>query len=299
MLCCALSLCAAHAAGQERYRVVAGCPSQQSFDEKLRTRLEGVAVASGFSTEVRVEQKDAAFSGSVRVQHLSTVRVRTLSATSCADLVDALALSAALAIEELESEASTPPAAPSTTGPPAAKPIQASHAPTAPRIGGGLSLPFRSTAGPDGALGFGALAIVEARGVGFAPGAQLHVYYHAATARGATGSAKLTTLGAALDACPWRFSTNWSFGPCLSFEIASLRAEAQGVALPKNPARLSLVVAAGGRGRVHVSPAFALEGELFALVPLVRHRFVFDTGESVFQLPAVGARTGLSAVILF
>lgn len=298
MLCCALSLCTALAAGQERYRVVAGCPNQQSFDEKLRTRLEGVAVASGFSTEVRVEQKNAAFSGSVRVQHLSTVRVRTLSATSCADLVDALALSAALAIEELESEASTP-AAPNAAEPPAEKPIEAPHARSTPRIGGGLSLPFRSTAGPEGALGFGALAIVEARGAGFAPGAQLHVYYHAATAHGATGSAKLTTLGAAVDACPWRFSTNWSFGPCLSFEIASLRAEAQGVALPKNPARLSLVVAAGGRGRVHVSPAFALEGELFALVPLVRHRFVFDTGESVFQLPAVGARTGLSAVILF
>ncbi|HMR07539.1 MAG TPA: hypothetical protein PKA88_17275, partial [Polyangiaceae bacterium] len=137
VLCCALSLCAAHAAGQERYHVAAGCPSQQSFDEKLRARLEGVALASGFSIQVRVEQKDAAFSGSVRVEHAATVRVRTLSAASCAELVDALALSAALAIEELQSETNTP-AAPSAAAPPAEKPLEAPHAPFTPRIGGGL-----------------------------------------------------------------------------------------------------------------------------------------------------------------
>jgi hypothetical protein len=294
----ALLLHAASATPQERYRVAPGCPSEQSFEQKLRERLEGVTTASGYSTEVHVERAEATFRGSVRVLRGSTVRVRTLSHVSCSELIDALALSAALAIEELEQEKPAEPAqaTPERQSP---SPPLTPHPAATPRIVAGVSLPYRTTVGPAGAFGVGAFLGVEAPGVGFAPAALLHFYYHAATARGATGSAELTTIGAALDACAFRVGDAWSFTPCGSFEIASMRAEARGVALPKNPARVTFSVGAGGRGRFQPIARLALGADLGLVVPLVRHRFVFDSGEVVFQLPRAGLRAGLSAAYLF
>ena len=287
-------LCAPRAtAGDETYVVAAGCPPRQDFDRKLRERL-GETQPGSYTTEVRVEEGNSDYSGTVRVTTRNTLRVRTLSAASCSELVDALALSAALSIEDVEREAGqTPPAKePQTSPDPKPKPIKREPL----RFGAGLSLPYRSTVGPDGALGVGALLTLEAPGEGFAPSMLLHGFRHSATARGSAGSADLTTWGAAVDACPLRFGTHLSLVPCLSFEIASLSAEARGVSFPKDSSRVTLAVGAGARGRFVVTPRFALSAELFLLIPLGRHSFSFDTGERVFETPSAGARAALAAV---
>ncbi|MEZ4219330.1 MAG: hypothetical protein R3B13_00285 [Polyangiaceae bacterium] len=293
---CAIVFAATSSAFANDYQVPSGCPSRAEFERKLDERVQS-APSRAYRTQVNVEVKDDELTGSVRISSGSELTVRTLSASSCSELIDALALSAALAIDELEEAAAAPPK-PS----PAAPPEPAPTAPPEPsftsrlEFGAGLALPYRTATSESGSLGVGALFTVAVRGTGLAPSGALHLERHGGRAQGTTGSADLTWFGAALDLCPVRFGDPWFVAPCMTAELASLTAEARGVKFPRDPARLVFASGAGGRGGLRPLPWLELAAEAFVLGSISRPSFTFDNGETVFEVPAVAGRLGFAVV---
>jgi hypothetical protein len=117
-----------------QYHAPANCPNQVFFNERMRARLnaDGVRARPGARLTVQVELAAAGARGSVRIQQQGSSAQRSLEAGSCKEVVEGLALIAALAI-------ATPPGRPvaredSTRARSDARAPSAAHSPDAPSI---------------------------------------------------------------------------------------------------------------------------------------------------------------------
>jgi hypothetical protein len=101
------------------YHAPEGCPDQAFFDERMQARLraDGVRARPGSRLEIYVELAASGATGRVRIHQGKSNAQRSLDAGSCKEVVEGLALIAALAL-----------ASPKTSPPPAQ-----THAHTEPR----------------------------------------------------------------------------------------------------------------------------------------------------------------------
>jgi hypothetical protein len=316
------------------YRAVSGCPSPEFFRTQVSARTAQirfeVAGAVGFFRVV-VGSTAEGYAGVLSViDRNGKTSVRIFQADRCEYVVVALALVAALAIDpnasaipgaapvppvETESVPDRPASnqamrARSTSRPPFFdRPIEpAPRTETAWTWSAGATTQGLSGITPSLLVAFGGFLGVEKKGVGWAPGFRLSPYY-AATGRTGPGvnQADFHLLAARAGACPFRvLLTSMSrLSPCAGVDAGWLRARGSdsAIARPIPRDRLWLSTSLDVHIEVTVSEPLFFEANAGLVLPLIRHRFRFETPgepeELVHRVPPVAAHVGFSLGVRF
>jgi hypothetical protein len=228
------------------------------------------------------------------------VSSREVPGEACEDVIAALALVAALAIDPhastrpvAELEVAPAPTAPAESAAPL-PPLPAAPRAPAWRASGGTAIGARTAIAPSVATsGFVFAGLDLDRDALVAP--SLRLAFGATlsqAAPGPVGSVSFGWQGGRAEICPLRvaFGPRLDARPCAAFELGALSAAASGVPEARSEARV-WAAAAGGwrlewemvRGTVFVE----LAGEV--AVPFARDRFYFGPDATIYEVPAVGA----------
>jgi len=281
--------------GTTAYEAPPECPKAHVFDAEVDKRAPGTT-----TTNARV-----AITGSTRAGYDGRLvldgRARDVHAATCDETVQALALAVAMAAMD---DAAEPPgeeaASPEPKGLPNASPARRDE--TAPNS------PSPSTTRPQVLLGLG-LGAVSGVGPGLAPGLAIFggldlggrtIRFGIGGARSGAvatnlGSARFTRLGLYVDGCPISLRrAAFELSPCARLDGGVLNGSGESLENAEATALPWLAVSAGGRLVVDVMPAFFLEGEARAGVPLLRHTFFVRPNDRVFRVPLVSAEAFVS-----
>ena len=270
------------------YRSSEGCPDGAAFITLLgRLGRAGSLAGVGDRVDfvVTVAYSPAQSSGRLERQSSEgTVAIRDVSAPSCAEVADALALSLDLALDPRAERAA------GSTGPTATASAPAALWQT--RLGAQAQI----STGLAGAVLPGAALLVDLRRTAPAWSARLSLW----GARGEEDAAidlQLGLLGSRLESC-WTWSMGpigWS--PCLGLELGILVAEGEGEGGRSDTGVWGSAVA-HLRTTWHVSPSVALEAQAGLLVPFVRYRFDALTGAEVKDSAAAGLQGAIGVTFL-
>jgi hypothetical protein len=290
-------LAAARAAEQPLriwYRSSEGCPDGAAF-VGLLGRLGRAASLAGVGDRVdfvvTVAYAPGQSSGRLeRQSNEGTVAIRDVSAQSCAEVADALALSLDLALEPgaagPASAMGEPTSAASTEPLPATSPLWQTR----------LGVQGQFSTGLAGAVLPGAALFVDLLHTSPAWSARLSLW----GARGEQDAAvdlQLGLLGSRLESC-WTWSAGViGLSPCLGVELGILVAEGDGEGGRSDTGLWSSAVA-HLRTAWHVSPSLALEAQAGVVLPFVRYRFDALTGAEVKDSAAVGLQGAIGLSFL-
>ncbi|MHB8873290.1 MAG: hypothetical protein ACYC8T_06355 [Myxococcaceae bacterium] len=297
-----------------RYEASPECPDREAFEQQLRARFVQLRAAepqqAARSFHVTLTRDDELFQGVLTVREADGQESsRSVSAARCEEVVSALALVAAAAIELRASRSPVghrpgldvvePPPPPSPPRPP-----------PPPRRGWGFGAGARfevtGGASPRPLLGGAAFLELERAerpsplfraGVRFSPGQDV-------VQAGGAG-ARFELFAGHLEACPFQaqLGSPVSLRPCARLEAGVLTATGRGLrSAPPSAARPWVTPSAVGRVRVGGESAVSLDVEGALAFPLVRDHFYLGQDSSkvtVHQVPAVtvGAGVGLSVSI--
>ncbi|MES1188530.1 MAG: hypothetical protein ABUL60_32240 [Myxococcales bacterium] len=301
------------------YSAPDSCPRASSFREQVLARTSRVSFAEPSSNaalvwKVEIAETSGGSRGKLRVvaQQPSPLE-REVHAARCEQVVDALALVAALSVDpdasltarEKPTPAAPPPVKPAATAPalrtkpPATRP--SSEPGSSTRLSLGLMLTARTGLAPE-------LAWAPRPSVGLSfrsrTGYTWGLAVSATLARGHAavdvGQADFTWSLARLEAFPLRVRyRSWRFDPLVFVEAGQLRARGVAV-LPVAEARRPAVFV-GALGRLSYLAFdllwFGLEGGGSAA--LVRDRFYLFETTTVFRVPAVGGYLGAGVGLEF
>jgi hypothetical protein len=306
-----------------RYEVVARCPDVSEFRAAVERRLSQPALAAlvGQRLEVTIEgdvKGPPALLGRLRVTDADgLMSTRDVRASSCAELVEALSLVAALSAEAAgggdESNASPLSGPPLETGGELVAAEDRAPAPgvkppsDALRLGPTLFVLMQSASTPAPKLGIGAgLSVAWPRLGMWAPWLQLGGYQlgggEEETARKGV-HAEFELLAAQVVASPLRWPARgfWSLQPCVELELGSLVGRGQGSAVAQPKSRSTWWGSTGLALRGEVAPwgPLRLAAAFGATVPFSRHEFFFAPDIVAFRVPALGWRSTLSGALLF
>lgn len=294
-----------------RYSAPQTCPDAAAFMDQVsaRTPLARAARGDEPATELRVvvQEVPGGSSGKLELHNAdATIALREVSAVDCAQVVSALALMTALAIDPNASTAVAQPPQPAPPPPPT------------------MTTPARSAQPPRPALppparwAFEVGAVAEALG-GVAPdpvllvrpfvelvheldsswGYALRLSGSRAQAEAANslGRADFTLWSGRVEPCPLRVSLAraFAFSACIPVDVGRLEAVGRGLSPSERVARPWLSI--GGSGRIEWQPVGVLvleaAGELF--FPIVRDRFFVGADATLHRAPAVAAGASLGA----
>ena len=294
-----------------RYAAPAECPDERAFRAQVaaRTPLARFDDAATPAYTVTITAARKGYAGRIES---SEGAAETHMSASCPELVGALSLVLALAIDPDARTAPIapppsppqPPPGPSPAPPPPAPPsaperdATPSFAPPARwRASLGLDGALRSDVAPSAAPAFGAFVAVGLARSGWAPSLRVGASYAWAGFDVPDGGGALTTrLAAHADACVWRLGLGElaSIAPCAAFELASLHAE--GRDLPVLRAATALVSEVGGLARLTVEAPAALfvAVDAGAFAPLARPSFTVDRSVA-YTVPSAVAEIALAA----
>jgi hypothetical protein len=286
------------------------CPEQSRFESEVRARTSNATFAEAPSGErlfdVALVANEGRFIGRLQIQEGSEPpATRTFEGDTCAEVVSALALVTALAIdpeassgpiEELAALAVAPPIAPKTPPappvPPAVAPppraLSHSDAPSLWQVGVGGRFTVEGWVAPRPLLGFDVFAEVwrEERGP-FTPGLRLGL----GGAGSSTDEARWRWYVARIDACPVRAKVGWRLSnqTCAGVEVGALHGEGLRIASPH--ASLQPWVAARLTSGLLVDVSALYAGlDVGVVVPMTRYRFHFDhPWTEVHSVPPAGA----------
>ncbi|NOU27508.1 MAG: hypothetical protein HOO96_06325 [Polyangiaceae bacterium] len=310
---------------QVETQVPAGCVD--TFADDLSRRAGRVRIATDAPTHVRVrvEAQPGGYRGEVElVEEAGTTR-RALEGATCEEVIDGLAMVAALAVDP---QADTSPRALDAgvdatadaerglTPPPADAGIQAEPADAGAQAApvdagqsggwswaGGANAEMASVV-PSPELGFGAFVEVLAHGPGlwtpaFRGRALLSL---PANVMSAAGSGRFQWAMVTLDACPLhlRLGTFFSAAPCLGMDLGGILARGEGGTVASvEETRPWVALRTFGRLALHPLRWARIELEGGPVVPFVREEFVFQPSPTVFRSPALFLFAGLSLVAQF
>lgn len=326
-----------------QFRREGACPDADAFFRALRARTTKVREARPgerartLTVEVRESGRDSAGTLAITSEDgASTTSTRTVQAGSCADVVEAIALMAALAVDpsaSLAPAASTSAPAPPIAAPPApsapvasAPPPVASAprppivpppppptaarvrppppAPSEPAIPAG---PFALGGGAEattllgGRVALGVVASYEARPHA---GPRLFVRVTRTLDRdvqggGRTGGLSLTSGN--VEPCPLRVRVGPTAAlfPCARLAVGRLAAEGKSLTTPEQVTRTWIDV--GATARLAWLPArwLSIEPRAELRVPVTRDRFYVEPDATVYRAPLVGFAGGIDAMLHF
>jgi hypothetical protein len=301
------------------YAVAADCPTQQAWNQALRTRLPEELRAAGvqrFSVTIRrertAETDSFGYTGQVAAPGAAAGEARRVSGASCQEVVEALSLIAALALrgsapsegaalESPEFELSPAPASFSVSDAP---PV-ASAAREAERLRVGVEgfVQLQSISSPRVAVDRGLGVTLSWQRGAWQPWLLLGVDWGGEQTQlpNATGMARFDRWSAQLVGCPLRFPRQSALGlrPCLHLELGELTG--RGVAVKGATSSAAPLVSSGAGLRLEwlALEQLALGAELDGVLMLTRPRFYFAPEFTALELPAWGLRGVASANLSF
>lgn len=329
---------AARAAAEPRpirvdYQAHAGCPAAEALAEEItwRTPRARLAAAGEEATPIkaRVTKRGAASRGRITVGAGKDAVTRTIDGESCAEIVGALGLVAALALDPHAATGHKPPHPPPPPPPPPkraalpARPIAPALPPPAPdllapplpalpaparAVSASYAIGARATAAfavAPGPLFGGAIFAERIAAAALRPSIGIEIEVAATGARDAgPGRAAFLRAAGRITGCVLapRPEDTFALVPCLAVEGGVLRG--QGIASGSITSASAATVPWFAldllpRVVVRAGPAFlvASGGPVF---PLVRRKFVFESPDFlVFELPAVTAAASIGAGVHF
>lgn len=301
-------------AAELAYRAPAGCPSRDELAFRIESALERpLAEVPGASFEVAIHAAKAEYSAVLRMSTSAAKqeRERTLSADSCSELVNAIAVAAVLAIGELESarptagDAVEAPSAPS--GESELESPRESEAPAAPGLAGdGLALQPGLIAfvfADAGALPSPALGLALGAGLGLGAwrtrasiGVLAEQHVDLVSPLRPPPGADLGLLFGALALCRTAFSAPEAGGSvlvCGGLELGQMTGRGTQVRDPQTRRALWAAVDAGLEGRWPLSQGLYAAAQLSACFPLNHDEFVLGTLGRVHRAPNLVGRAAL------
>jgi hypothetical protein len=313
------------------YDAPPSCPAEAEFARRLRARLEASRAAERTqrTLTIHIAQLDGQYVGRLAlVEPDGRASAKTLSSRSCDELVNALSLVAALAVQSDDlavagnerTDASAPAPSASTDSreaqPPVVPPIE--QAPT--RIAGGegrkgageashtsrfiVDLGGLAAAGLAPTVLFGGSLGVQwavlgegpwapAVGVGAVAGAAPSVLT-------VSGRASFAWYAARLDACLVRLPIGRALlvRGCILGDIGVMNARGSDAIDPRSSSRGWLSLGAGSRLEVPFGPRFGLLVLAGVEAPLRRDRYAFGSAD-FYEVPVVIATGSLAATAYF
>ncbi len=315
------------------YRAPSACPGPDAFFREVRGRTARARAARSGETArvlvVRIEARGERFAGSLSIDDAGARSTpREVEGATCAEVVGALGLVAALAVDPHASVAprpvpstappdeapvSAPPEKRAPETPPRATPPPAPSAPApsrppppertangTPRFAVGLQAEVSAVAG---AVGSGRLfgELVVGRGT-FSPSIRIAIARSLEVDRPARiGVAKMRWTTGGVDLCPLRvtLTTGVDALPCVGLAAGVLDAEGGAVGAPQSRSRPW--VAGDAHARLVWAPlrAFAVEIEGGAIAPFFRESFFFEPDIPVYEAPPIAAFGRIGASVRF
>jgi len=298
-----------------RYTAPAECPDRQGFFEQVsaRTKLARLADASETATTliVRIQHVPGGTAGTIQ---LSTPPDRTaqreVKAASCEQVVAALALMTALAIDP---DASTEPVSMRPLPAPKPEPTAASKpkprrtpderpASALTRWKGGVSLELLGGIAPE--LVPAVRPFIELDREGRAPwgfAMRLSAARLQSEVRTEAGGAEFRLWSARLEGCPAhvRAARPLWLSACLSFDLGELMATGNGVTQAQQVSRPWLAAGEITRLELRLFDALAIEAAGEIMFPLVRDRFFVQSDVTLHRTPAVAGGGAVGVGVTF
>jgi hypothetical protein len=233
---------------------------------------------------------------------------RTLGADTCDEVVNAIALVTALAMEARAGaeEPATPPGAgtgvsPGATTAPAPPPPPALPKPapkSGPRWDAGMGVDIASGYAPS--LAVGLRLFVEMMPSFWSVRASV-LHADSGKVNVEDGRTRFRFWGGRVEGCPlrWRFHEDFGLVPCAGIEAGALHGEGlpgRGIAQPRDATELWLAALALGRIQADVEDFLLLEAQLDVRFPVMQHEFYLERPDrSVHDVPVVafGASLGV------
>ncbi|XXX73232.1 hypothetical protein WMF30_36845 [Sorangium sp. So ce134] len=289
----------------------ADCATVEDLYEAIRGRSDRVRMAKddedAWGVHVRLTRVGSGVHGELRVIHeRGATDIRTVDATSCEVVVQALSLTAALALDEVVEETAPlpPPPPPAPPPPQAAPPPPAASRPWPPlTFGVGAQVLVTQVVSPYASLG-GALGarLTAHTGSALSPSLGLSLMYARNDILQGTDNALIHWAAAALTACPlrWQIAASVSADPCVVFTGGWLTATGEDLSHPRSAVRSWWSAGVLARGAVALGGGTALEIEAGAAVPLVRRRFTIALPtEVVGETPVISPMAAVGIVHSF
>jgi hypothetical protein len=314
-----------------QYAAPKKCPDGAAFIRALRQRTDRFQLASGAEQArvfvVSITAAESLVLGRLEIQGPGAeVSLRDVSGKTCDEVMAALALMTALAIDPSALAAAAPatrapsPAASADSGDlarsrpdrPSSEAVPVAAVPAAPSAAaspgwqwsvgaqGGASLRLSPTAG------LGALLFVEAAAPGasaLGPVLRAGLFVNQSEVTVASGAgAKFQWAAALLEGCPLRLGTTHgrlALHACLACHVGVLRGQGRDLDRPEASTNLWTDLGPVARLRATISPRFFLEAQGMLAFPLRRVTYeMHDGGPSapptrVFAVPLYGALIGI------
>ncbi len=304
------------------YDVPLGCGPASAFVDGVKRRAVRAASAEGRSFHVNVEALAGGFRGRVRVRRSGFEDAeRTVEAPTCAEVLTALSLVAALSLEaaerpEAEETAAVPPVPPTVEQAPEERarrppPEQAeagASPPGASRFAIGAHAAAQAGVSPDllftvpifAELAFAPRLATRALRARFAPLLRGTFVRGTNHAHGEHGDASFTWTVGEIDACLIAIEiAPATLSPCPRLELGIVNAEGERLVPARAEARTWAALALPVRLRLALGRLFFVEIEAGPRVPILRDRFFFQPDATVFVAPFIAwsAGTGLGLAI--
>lgn len=275
------------------------CPDADAFFERVRARTAVARASEDESVRafrVLVVPRGPAIEATLEVIAVDgTSSARSLSGSSCDEVVSAAALVAALAIEE--HAVSVPAAEPSSGSTNRARPTVRTRivaaAPEA-RVRFGVSAAFEIALGktPDALFGAAVGIALRRESPGAIGGPAFRLSFAVAPSASVANGAETASFAwwtAALDGCPVSFALadGLFVEPCAVVEAGVLAGAGDRVANAVSELRPWVSAGASARASWRVVSGLGLELGAGFEVPFVRDRFYFGAGTTVLRVPVI------------
>jgi hypothetical protein len=309
------------------------CPDEAAFVAQLRARTQRARLVTGSEQErrtfeVEVTAAKGGYEGKLVIRSAERKSDRTVGGQSCDEVVAAMGLVTALAIDPQASTkavselppapeppppelAAAEPPPPEPPPPPPPEPL-VKATPPEPTPAESVVPPARKVPPWRVALGFGGgvrggtlpsaapdasafVALRKDEGL-LAPSFRLSF---AGTATQqlevAPGTASFRYLGGRAEGCPVRIGTSeLGFRPCAGFEVGSVAASADGVSNAQTTSRPWYAATVAARVEWEVVRKVFVEGSADMIANLREDRFYFGPDMTLYRQPLIGAAASLS-----
>jgi hypothetical protein len=312
------------------YTAPAGCPDSTAFLRSLRERTtrfqEGAQDEPVRRFLVRVRAVASSFSGGLEIRSADgRTAVRTVDAAFCDEVVSALALITALAIDPnaltgsptgaMRDQAEPTPgsaAAPERRRSPASAALAV---PVPPAAASEPSQPWRWSAGLLGhttfrvspSLGYGGDIFVDAEAPAssrLGPAVRMGIFLNRSDVDLPSGAAaSFQWVAVEVEGCPLRWGgMRFAIQPCLAFRLGVIHGEGRNISRPKETVSLWSDAGPVLRLRVAVTERLLLEAQGGLMLPLHRPTFdIVDMGSSTtaYSVPRLGGSAGIGVAYRF
>lgn len=306
---CAVLLCSSAAKAEAprrfalEYRGGVACPSEREVLAEVQRRAPNAERVTDGALELRVrlsvQSEGVRQHGVIDIEGREGATHRELEAAECAEVVRALALIVALA---LDPDAATSVQPPATVAAP--KPLAAAESHTESPLasrgsefwwGAGTGVGWTAGVAPKPALSQTLFVeLGQGRSTGFSPNARLGGVHAHGSASAPAGSADFELWALRVASCPYRVVAALAFSGCVSFDWGRLQGRGSHTLAARSSAATWSGPGAFVDAALQALPWMRVQLELGAMMPLARDRFYFGPDETVHHIPSLAGYGGLN-----